>query len=140
MNLYLDTSALVKLLIDEPGTEAVGMLWDEAHERTSSRLLYPETRAALAQAMRGGRLTTEPLSGLVVQFDALFTGMTHVELGAELAIAAGQLAEARGLRGYDAVHLASALAAGDDDLVFATFDDRLRRAADAEGLAIPELG
>jgi len=41
------------------------------------------------------------------------------------------------LRGFDAIHLASALAVGSaiaDDFLFACYDERLRRAAQAEGL------
>ena len=49
---------------------------------------------------------------------------------------AGDLAERHALRGYDAVHLASALAAAADDAVLVTWDDDLGRAARAEGLAI----
>lgn len=54
---YLDTSAFVPLLIDEPTSQACQRFWDDADEIVSSRLLYVETAAALAQARRMRRLT-----------------------------------------------------------------------------------
>jgi predicted nucleic acid-binding protein len=54
----------------------------------------------------------------------------------QLARGAGKLAEDLGLRGYDAVHLATALGLGDDDSVVVTWDEDLRRAAERVGLAV----
>jgi uncharacterized protein with PIN domain len=54
---YVDTSAFVPLLINEPTSEACRRFWDDADVVVSSRLLYVETAAALAQARRMGRLT-----------------------------------------------------------------------------------
>ena len=51
---YLDTSAFIPLLIDEPTSEACRRFWDDADVIVSSRLLYVETAAALAQAGRMG--------------------------------------------------------------------------------------
>ena len=59
--------------------------------------------------------------------------MTIIEVDRRLAATAGDLAERHSLRGYDAVHLASALAIDDPDLVVATWDDELGRAAIAAG-------
>ena len=52
MTLYLDTSSLVKLYINEPGTDAVRKLVDEATIVVTSGLAYPETRASLARRRR----------------------------------------------------------------------------------------
>lgn len=59
-----------------------------------------------------------------------------IGLDAALARAAGRLAERRALRGYDAVHLASALAIDDADVVLATWDRALAEAAAGETLAV----
>jgi predicted nucleic acid-binding protein len=53
-------------------------------------------------------------------------------LDAALAHAAGELAEQHALRGYDGVHLASAIAIEDPDLVMATWDRDLAAAATAQ--------
>ena len=46
---------------------------------------------------------------------------------------AGHLARTHALRGADAVHLASALAVGDPDLIVAVWDRRLHAGAQAAG-------
>src|SRR5437764_1875093 len=53
---YFDTSAFVKLVVEERDSPRVTALWNNADRRFSSRLLYPESRAALAAARPGGRL------------------------------------------------------------------------------------
>lgn len=139
MILYLDTSVFVKLLIEEPRSADAYSIAREARLRVSSRLLYPEARAALAQAARVGRLDAAGLAERVPQLDRLFIDMEHVEVTAELAVSAGDLAQSRALRGYDAVHLASALFRADEEMVFATADGALAEAARAEGLAVADL-
>lgn len=57
MNVYFETSALVKLFLDEPGADAARDLWDQADLATVGRIAYPEARAAFASAQRGGRIT-----------------------------------------------------------------------------------
>jgi predicted nucleic acid-binding protein len=58
-----------------------------------------------------------------------------VAVDVALSRAAGDLAEQLGLRGYDAVHLASALTLGEPTTVV-TWDEELRRAAAGSGCAI----
>jgi predicted nucleic acid-binding protein len=53
---------------------------------------------------------------------------------------AGGLAEQHALRGYDAVHLATALEVLGEDDVLVTWDDDLARAAQATGLAVVGSG
>ncbi|MGF1668718.1 MAG: type II toxin-antitoxin system VapC family toxin [Acidimicrobiia bacterium] len=133
---YFDTSALVPLIIDEESTGLCSRLWDESTRVVSVRLLYPEARAALARAQRMGRVTNGQLIAAVAELDSIITEIDHVELTADLASSAGQLAQDHGLRGYDAVHLAAALAVADDDLVLVTGDAELAAAAAAEGLSV----
>jgi predicted nucleic acid-binding protein len=49
---YFDTSAIVPLLVEEPGSEAAANVWNEASRIAGTRLLFAEARAALAQARR----------------------------------------------------------------------------------------
>jgi predicted nucleic acid-binding protein len=63
-----------------------------------------------------------------------------VELASRIAFHAGELAVRRALRGYDAVHLASALEAMDAGGVLLTFDRQLASAALAEGLSVAPTG
>lgn len=136
MIAYFDTSAVVPLLIQEPTTEQCTRLWDEATRVVTVRLAYPEARAALASAQRSDRLTRAQLTAAVAELEHLLGQVDIVELDAGLARIGGDLAQQHGLRGYDAVHLAAALAAADDDLVLVTGDADLARAAADAGLAV----
>lgn len=135
MIVYFDTSALVKLFMRERGTETVRDLWDGAADRVTSAATYPEARAALASAERSGRIEPEQGADAVSELDDRFATMNVVVLDDDLAMDAGELAQHHALRGYDAVHLASALEIGDPTLMV-TWDEELLRAAEAAGLAV----
>jgi predicted nucleic acid-binding protein len=136
---YFDTSAVVPLLIAEPGSARAATLWDGADRVVSVRLIYPETRAALAQAERLGRLTARQLRDGVTQFDSLFEEIDLVEVDDALTRRAGELAEVRQLRGYDAIHLAAADRVRDPSVVLVAGDGALLDATAAEGMAVAEL-
>lgn len=100
----------------------------------SSRILYPEARAAAAAALRAGRIRVGRLPAAVEEIEERYSELRVIALDDALARAAGDLAERHALRGYDAVHLASALAIDvPGDLVIATWDAELAAAAVAEG-------
>jgi len=139
MIAYFDTSALIPLLVEEPTSASVARLWDDATRVASVRLLYPEARAALAQARRVGRLTSRQLSTAVTGLESLDRQLDHIEVTAHLAARAGELAESAALRGYDAVHLAAAESVADTELVVVAGDLALRSAAHTLGLAIATL-
>lgn len=136
---YFDTSALVPLLVAEPGSARAALLWDGADRVASARLVYPEARAALAQAHRMGRLTIRQLAEAVGELEDLLMQLDLVELDEQLARRAGDLAERRGLRGYDAVHLAAADRLNDPDLVVVAGDRALLDAVRAEGISVAEV-
>lgn len=136
MIVYFDTSALIPLLIADPGSAVAGRLWDTADRVASARLVYPEARAALAMAHRQDHLTARQHRAAVRGLDGLHHQLDIVEIDAALADTAGELAEVHGLRGYDAVHLAAAKLLDDPDLVLAAGDRDLLAAASAVGLSI----
>jgi predicted nucleic acid-binding protein len=137
---YFDTSAVMPLLVVEAGSALAATLWDGADRVVSARLLYPEGRAALAQAHRFGRLTARQLRAAVSEFDSRYEQFDLVELDDRLARHAGQLAETHGLRDYDAVHLAAAHRVSDPDLVLVAGDQALLTAATANGMSIAAVG
>ena len=139
MIAYFDTSAVVPLLVAEPGSVRAATLWDGADRAVSVRLLYPEGRAALAQAQRLGRLTARQLRAAVAELEARYVELDLIELDDALARRAGHLAELHGLRGYDAMHLAAADRVRDPDLVVVAGDRALLTAAIAEGMATASL-
>jgi len=132
---YFDTSAVVPLLGAEPGSAAARELWDRASRVASVRLVYPEARAALAQAQRSGRLTAGQLRAAVRALEDRYEQLDLVELDETLAQHAGELAETYGLRGYDAVHLAAAARLSGDELVVVAGDRPLLAAGESLGLA-----
>ncbi len=136
MIAYFDTSAVVPLIISGSSTERCLRLWNEASRIVSVRLLYPEARAAFARASRMDRITPKQLATAVTDLDSIIAEVDHVEITADLASAAGDLAQSHGLRGYDAVHLAAAHAVADDDLVLVTGGSDLAAAASALGLLV----
>lgn len=127
--VYFDSSALVKLLVEEDDSDLAAALWDGCDAAVSSRLAYPEVRAALAAAGRAHRLGAQEQHQAQAMWDEYWAATRAVELTENIAQHAGHLAAAHALRGADAVHLASVLAIGVDDTVFAVWDQRLRTAA-----------
>lgn len=136
MIAYFDTSAFVPLVIQEPGSEAAGRLWDEADHLISVRLIYAEARAALAQAERMGRVTRRQLPRLAGDADSLYAQIDRLDVDATLVRRAGELAQELTLRGYDAVHLAGAERLRDPELVLVAGDGPLLDAATELGLAV----
>jgi hypothetical protein len=110
--------------------------WSEAERILSSRLLYPEARAALGRAHRTGRVTGRELQQARERVDRLWLDVERVDVTAGITHTAGDLAERHALRAYDAVHLASALLLADEDLALVSADRRLLDAATISGLNV----
>jgi predicted nucleic acid-binding protein len=139
MVLYLDSSALVKLYVNEPGSEQVHTLVQQASVVATSLIAYPEARAAVARRMREGALTTDHAiqikAALAVDWGAYWV----IPVREDIAQTAGDLSELYGLRGMDALHLASAMwldRQHDDRITFAAWDQRLATSAQAAGLPV----
>lgn len=123
--VYFDSSALVKLVVEEDGSDLAADMWDGCDAALSSRLAYPEVRAALAVARRNHDLDEDDLATAEHAWEEYWASTRPVELSPALAHHAGELTRRHGLRGADAVHLASALAIGDPQLIVAVWDERL---------------
>ncbi|WP_327110312.1 type II toxin-antitoxin system VapC family toxin [Nocardia sp. NBC_01730] len=132
---YLDTSAFVPLLVDEPTSRACRRFWDDADAVVSNRLLYVETTAALAQAHRMRRLDDGPYSGCRRLLDRLWPQVEVIEIDEALMLRAAELADRCALQGYDAIHCSSAVQLDDPDLVAASGDKRLLDAWRTLGVA-----
>ncbi|MGN6258200.1 MAG: type II toxin-antitoxin system VapC family toxin [Solirubrobacterales bacterium] len=136
MILYVDTSALVKLVLVEQGSDLAAELWTRSSRAVSSILAYPEGRAALAAARRSGRLGTALYAESLKKFEKTFEQLLSIEVDDRLAMSAGEGAASFGLRGADAVHLATALGLVDEEVTFVTWDQDLADAAASAGLAV----
>ena len=138
--VYFDASAFVKLVVEEDGSDLAAALWDGCDAALSSRLAYPEVCAALAAAGRNRQIDEGDLRSAQRSWKGFWAATRPVELTERVGRRAGVLARAHGLRGADAVHLASALAIGDPEIVVAVWDEHLAAGADAERLRIAPAG
>ncbi|HEX6394647.1 MAG TPA: type II toxin-antitoxin system VapC family toxin [Acidimicrobiales bacterium] len=137
--VYFDSSALVKLVVEEAGSDLAADMWDGCDAALSSRLAYPEVRAALAAAGRNHDLDEDDLATAEAAWEEYWTATRPVELSPIVERRAGELARRHALRGADAVHLASAIAIGDPELVVAVWDQRLHAGARSARLRVAPL-
>jgi predicted nucleic acid-binding protein len=114
-------------------------LWASVYPAASSIFSYPEGRAALVAARRQGRLGEGEHAQALAAFEGLQADLVTVDVDRDLARRAGKHAEDLGLRGYDAVHLATALELGDEEVVVVTWDRDLARATEQVGLGLGGL-
>lgn len=137
MTLYLDTSSLVKLYVDEPGTDRVRALVERADLVATSSITYAEIRATLARLRRERQLTATEYARRKRQFLEDWAAFLSIDVTDSLTEAAGELAEQHALTGCDAVQLATFVqllqSAEDDDIEFSSFDQRLNKAARSLG-------
>jgi predicted nucleic acid-binding protein len=133
---YFDTSAVVKLLIDEPGSQTVERVWHATDGRVCATVGYTETAAALGRAGRTGRLSPAGVRRSVAGLAGVWTSFYRMVVDDELASHAANLALTHGLRGFDAVHLAAAVATAE---LLVTADQSLLVAAQSVGLSVADV-
>lgn len=137
MIVYLDTSALVKLYVDEPGTPEVQQLLQRATAVSTSRISYVEARAVFARRQRERALSKSHHIQLIRALERDWETYVRLELTESLIKLAGDLTERHALRADDAIQLASALSIRPHVPVeFAAADDILLKAASRERLPI----
>jgi len=134
--LYLDTSALVPLLVTEASSARCRRLWNGADLVLCSALGHVEAAAALARTHRASRLLPSALQPALQLLADLWSDITVVPADERRLRAASAAALRHGLRGYDAVHCAAALSVAADDLVASSGDQELLTAWRADGLAV----
>jgi predicted nucleic acid-binding protein len=132
--VYLNTSALIPLIVDEPSSAACRRIWDDADRVVTSRLTYVEAAAALAQALRLGRLDQAQHRTGFELLNTLWSQLTVIDVDQALVSQAAADAELWGLRGYDAVHCASARLVDDTGVVGAAGDQALLTAWRTAGI------
>jgi uncharacterized protein len=122
--IYADASALVKLVVEEPGSAAMHRWFVESEIALTSRVGIIETIRA------SSRRAHDP-----AHLEAVLRDLGVIELDAPIAAVAASLQPAR-VRTLDAIHIASALAVAPDLDAFVTCDDRMAEAARAVGLPV----
>ena len=137
---YLDSSAWIKRYFREDGSEGIASLFAEDAALTCSRLAIVEVIAGVVRRARHEGISEPLIQTQVGKIRHDATGIALIELSPPIMSAAEDMAARHGLRGSDAVHLASAISyrAGhsDDELVLVSSDLELLAAARKEGLTV----
>jgi hypothetical protein len=128
--LYLDASAIVKLAIREPETSALESMLADCRAAFSSKLSRVECTRALSR-VAGERA--------VVALEEAFEALVLHEINDAVLARAGVLKPTT-LRSLDAIHLATAMLLGVSDLSLVTYDEKLARAAETQGLTVVQPG
>lgn len=134
MILYLDTSSLLKLYVEEAGTSDVQARVEAADVVATSVIAYPEAHAAFARRHREGALTRSEFQGALERFRDAWSHLLALLVSVPIARRAGTLAINHRLRGMDALHLASyvELLGSENAVEFLSHDSRLMAAAAKE--------
>jgi uncharacterized protein len=136
--IYLDTSALLKLYVQEKFTDEVNALLESADVASTSILTFAEMAAAMKRAARVGLIADIEAQAAWSDFGHDWPEFMRLKISAPLIERAASLAWEFGLRGYDAVHLAAAFTwqdALETPVTLATFDRLLWDAAQKSGMA-----
>ena len=143
MIAHLDTSAVVKLYVEEGGAATVRRVVRDATQVGTSRVTYAEARAAFARRFRERGFSPSAYEELLRSFNQEWETYVRLDVTEPLIKLAGDLAERHALRAYDAIQLASALTlqralhAAQIGFVAAAFS--LLKAAAQERLAITRV-
>ncbi|MGD0886775.1 MAG: type II toxin-antitoxin system VapC family toxin [Thermodesulfovibrionales bacterium] len=137
MIVCVDASALVKRYVSETGSGDVNDLIVKASVLGTAAISHVEVSSALAKAVRMRLLLRKEAASALQVFNTEWDSLIRLQMTEVLLSRAATLAWEHGLRGYDAVHLASALFWQDmlgDPITLATYDRQLWEAAKTTGL------
>jgi uncharacterized protein len=128
---YLDSSAIVKLVVAEPESAA---LLESVRGRglVTSEIALAEVPRAIWRLLSGRRRPER--ESVLAQLPRVLEAFAYVPLDRPLLVRAGSFREAY-LRTLDAIHVASALAVDTDLEAVVTYDERQVEAAESAGLA-----
>jgi predicted nucleic acid-binding protein len=136
---YLDSSALVKRYLTEPGSLQIREIIENAEALGTVVISRAEIVAALGKAVRLGALTREIAEEARRALQIDWRDFARIAVSEYLVDRASDLAWTYGLRGYDSVQLAAAVIWQDElglPLTLATFDGQLWDAASRVGLGV----
>lgn len=132
---YFDSSAIVKWFFDEPGSDLARSVKERATVSFSSIIALPEIISAFNRAFLENRCKRSELEQIQSELTRIWPYFQKIKISDSLLFHAGWLVMRHNLRGFDSVHLASALLVKnnhDKDIFFSCFDNRLNQAANRE--------
>ena len=138
MILYLDTSALLKKYFKETGSSDIISIWKKSDAIITSSVAYAETMATIFKKKREADVDESIFMSVIKTFQKDWLTFITVEVKDDLNKLINKIVASYPLRGFGAVHLASALTLHDavhhDIMIFACYDKKLSKAAKSEGL------
>lgn len=137
MILFCDTSALVKLYIIEPGSDALKSRMLEAEAVAVCRIAWAEAHAALSRRAREVPEDAATIEEAKTALAADWPSFVVLDIDQPLVERAADYADTFALRGYDSIQLAAAFETGrisQSPIFFASFDARLNKAAKLLGM------
>ena len=106
---YLDSSALIKRFVEEKGSERVRKIVEEEGPVATAKIAYAEIHSGLARKKREGHLSSDRYALICRQVELDWDAYVRMDLTDEVLSLARALIQRHPLRGFDAIHLASAL-------------------------------
>ncbi|CAN5419374.1 type II toxin-antitoxin system VapC family toxin [soil metagenome] len=137
MILYLDTSALVKVYINEDASEYVKASLSAYDVIASHMIAFVEAHSAFARLHREQKITEITFTNVKNEFVLEWSNYMQIDMLPSIVKHACDLTETFALRAYDSLHLAAAhwlLLENQKAVTFACFDNKLNRAAAILGL------
>lgn len=139
MNVFIDSSALVKVFVNEPGTSVIQPFIIDAFVNPhifliTSAITKAEMMTAFSALRRGRNLSQRQFEEAVTRFQERWQEFSVPDVTTTLIDRSGDIGLQNKLKGADAFQLASALEVDTD--IFISTDNDLNTAAAAYGLAV----
>jgi predicted nucleic acid-binding protein len=138
--IYLDSCALVKLILTEKETQALRDYLDERPDIVTSELAITEIvrviRRSCYDSQRRLRVSQDVLNERLDAAAALLDRVDHIVVDTDTFLRAGMFADDPHLGSLDAIHLVCALEIGPQLTSFITYDKTLATAAQQRGLSV----
>lgn len=139
MILYCDTSALIKRYVEEEGTDSIDSLWASSLAIATSVVAFAETLSTFNRKLREGVLSEREYAATLKAFKNDFESFILASVTPLLNAEIERLVRLYPLRGFDAIHLSSALMIKNSSSIpvhFACFDKPLNEFSIKEGLTV----
>lgn len=140
--IYFDTSALIKRFVQGKGSPLANSLAQQKLPLATATIAYAEVFSGLTRKLREGQLAATPYRIACRQFERDWLSYVRVELQQNILFLARDLIQRHPLRGFDALHLASAISlarALAEPVTFVAADRRLLKAGEAESLRVVDI-
>ena len=138
---FWDASSIVPLLVGQPASAAATAAFDEDPQVVAWWGTEVECTSAIARLEREGRILASEAAVAYRRLEAHAAAWQEIQPASRLRNTAERLLRVHAIRAADALQLAAAIVAADDDprsLPIVTLDDRLARAAEREGFPVVE--